>query len=59
MSSSMHLAWQWAKKRRGATLRGVALGTGHASEAAVEVSARGEVGDRAGAIEPVERAEEG
>jgi hypothetical protein len=55
----MHLAWQWAKKRRGATLRGVALGTGHASEAAVEVSARGEVGDRAGAIEPVERAEEG
>jgi hypothetical protein len=45
-------------QKRGATLRGVALGTGHASEAAVEVPARGEVGDCAGAVEPVERAEE-
>ena len=37
----------------------MALGAGDAPKAAVKVAARGEVGDRARAVEPVERAEEG
>jgi hypothetical protein len=40
-------------------LCGVALGTGDAPKATVKVAARGEVGDRAGAVEAVECAEEG
>ena len=37
----------------------MALGAGDAPKAAVKVAARGEVGDRARAVEPVEGAEEG
>lgn len=37
----------------------MALGAGDAPKAAVKVAARGEVGDGACAVEPVERAEEG
>ena len=39
-------------------MSGVALGTCDAPKATVKVAARGEVGDRAFAIEAVERAEE-
>jgi hypothetical protein len=61
----MQRACEWERERRGEsetgkrTLCGVALGAGDAPKAAVKVAARDEVGDRARAVEPVERAEEG